>query len=89
MNNQTESTQPNKLYRSAVIDLQSIRTRYDQFGHDADPAVLLVHGLGAQRIAWHNGFCATWRGIASTQHCTRTLWPTFTPSSNKSERVKK
>ncbi|TLM76187.1 alpha/beta fold hydrolase [Microbulbifer harenosus] len=59
MNNQTESTQPNKLYRSAVIDLQSIRTRYDQFGHDADPAVLLVHGLGAQRIAWHDDFCAS------------------------------
>ena len=31
---------------------------YDTFGHPGDPPVLLVIGLGAQLIAWHEDFCA-------------------------------
>ena len=31
---------------------------YDTFGQPGDPPVLLVIGLGAQLIAWHEDFCA-------------------------------
>jgi pimeloyl-ACP methyl ester carboxylesterase len=31
---------------------------YETFGDPADPAVLLVMGLGTQMIAWHEDFCA-------------------------------
>jgi pimeloyl-ACP methyl ester carboxylesterase len=31
---------------------------YETFGKPADPPVLLVMGLGAQMIAWHEDFCA-------------------------------
>jgi pimeloyl-ACP methyl ester carboxylesterase len=30
---------------------------YERFGDPADPAVLLVMGLGTQMIAWHEDFC--------------------------------
>ncbi|MFG6178461.1 alpha/beta fold hydrolase [Halomonas sp. THAF12] len=63
MNNQAKSSRANEPARSAFVDLQSIRTCYDQFGRDTDPAVLLVHGLGAQRIAWPDGFCAQLAGL--------------------------
>jgi pimeloyl-ACP methyl ester carboxylesterase len=31
---------------------------YETFGDPADPAILLVMGLGTQMIAWHEEFCA-------------------------------
>jgi pimeloyl-ACP methyl ester carboxylesterase len=34
-----------------------IRLCYDTFGDPADPALLLVMGLGTQMIAWHEDFC--------------------------------
>jgi pimeloyl-ACP methyl ester carboxylesterase len=30
---------------------------YDTFGNEADPALVLVMGLGTQMIAWHEDFC--------------------------------
>ncbi len=35
---------------------------YDTFGRPGDPPVLLVIGLGAQLIAWHEDFCAVLAG---------------------------
>jgi pimeloyl-ACP methyl ester carboxylesterase len=35
-----------------------IRLCYESLGDPADPAVLLVMGLGTQMIAWHDDFCA-------------------------------
>jgi pimeloyl-ACP methyl ester carboxylesterase len=35
-----------------------IRLCYDTFGDPADPALLLVMGLGTQMVAWHEDFCA-------------------------------
>jgi pimeloyl-ACP methyl ester carboxylesterase len=35
---------------------------YDTFGRPGDPPVLLVIGLGAQLIAWHEDFCAMLAG---------------------------
>src|ERR1700722_8951657 len=35
---------------------------YDTFGRPGDPPVLLVIGLGAQMIAWHEEFCAMLAG---------------------------
>jgi pimeloyl-ACP methyl ester carboxylesterase len=34
-----------------------IELEYDTFGDDADPALLLVMGLGAQMVAWDEEFC--------------------------------
>src|SRR3954465_11973128 len=34
-----------------------VRLCYDPFGDPADPALLLVMGLGTQMIAWHEDFC--------------------------------
>src|SRR5256885_14598964 len=34
-----------------------IRLCYDTFGDPADPALLLVMGLGTQMVAWHEDFC--------------------------------
>jgi pimeloyl-ACP methyl ester carboxylesterase len=31
---------------------------YDTFGDPADPPILLVIGLGAQLLGWHEDFCA-------------------------------
>jgi pimeloyl-ACP methyl ester carboxylesterase len=39
--------------RSNAVDLC-----YETFGDPADPAVLLIMGLGEQMIAWPDGFCA-------------------------------
>ncbi len=41
--------------RCAVSD--EIELEYDTFGDPADPALLLVMGLGTQMIAWHPDFC--------------------------------
>jgi pimeloyl-ACP methyl ester carboxylesterase len=34
-----------------------IRLCYDTFGDPADPALLLIMGLGTQMVAWHEDFC--------------------------------
>lgn len=36
---------------------RGIRLCYETFGEPADPTALLVMGLGAQMIAWHEDFC--------------------------------
>lgn len=38
-------------------ETQGLELEYDTFGNPADPALLLVMGLGAQMIAWEEGFC--------------------------------
>ena len=35
-----------------------IELHYEDLGDPADPAVLLIMGLGAQLVLWHNDFCA-------------------------------
>jgi pimeloyl-ACP methyl ester carboxylesterase len=35
---------------------------YERFGDPADPALLLVMGLGTQMLGWHDDFCATLAG---------------------------
>ncbi len=35
---------------------------YETFGEPGDPPVLLVMGLGAQLIAWHEDFCSMLAG---------------------------
>src|SRR3954464_12655582 len=32
---------------------------YERFGDPSDPALLLVMGLGTQRLGWHEEFCAS------------------------------
>jgi pimeloyl-ACP methyl ester carboxylesterase len=41
----------------AFADLGEIRLCYETFGDPADPALLLVMGLGAQMIAWDTELC--------------------------------
>jgi pimeloyl-ACP methyl ester carboxylesterase len=41
----------------AFADLGEIRLCYETFGEAADPALLLVMGLGAQMIAWDTELC--------------------------------
>ncbi|HMT50242.1 MAG TPA: alpha/beta hydrolase [Dietzia sp.] len=36
---------------------QNIELHYEDLGNEADPAVLLIMGLGAQLTLWHNEFC--------------------------------
>ena len=35
-----------------------VELAYETFGDPADPAVLLVMGLGTQMLGWHEDFCA-------------------------------
>jgi pimeloyl-ACP methyl ester carboxylesterase len=37
---------------------------YETFGDPADPAMLLIMGLGTQMVAWHDDFCAELAGRA-------------------------
>ena len=46
--------------QATVSDNVSIA--YDTFGEPSDPPVLLVIGLGAQSIGWHEDFCAMLAG---------------------------
>ena len=40
---------------------------YETFGDPADPAILLIMGLGTQMVAWHEDFCARrWPSAASS-----------------------
>ena len=42
---------------SRYVSANGIRICYDEFGDSADPAVLLIMGLGTQMIAWPEAFC--------------------------------
>jgi pimeloyl-ACP methyl ester carboxylesterase len=45
-----------------IVDVSpEVSVAYQGFGDPGDPAVLLVMGLGAQMLAWHEDFC---RGLA-------------------------
>lgn len=48
------------MHEAQVSDRVSIA--YDTFGEPGDPPVLLVIGLGAQLIGWHEDFCAMLAG---------------------------
>lgn len=39
------------------IQANGIQLAYEEFGHPADPAVLLIMGLGTQMIAWPDELC--------------------------------
>jgi pimeloyl-ACP methyl ester carboxylesterase len=39
------------------VDVGAITLCYETFGDPADPAILLIMGLGTQMIAWHEDFC--------------------------------
>jgi pimeloyl-ACP methyl ester carboxylesterase len=38
-------------------DVGDVRICFETFGHHADPAVLLVMGLGTQMLGWHEDLC--------------------------------
>jgi pimeloyl-ACP methyl ester carboxylesterase len=40
------------------VEANGIELEYERFGRAGDPALLLVMGLGAQMILWHDEFCA-------------------------------
>jgi pimeloyl-ACP methyl ester carboxylesterase len=48
------------MHEAQVSDRVSIA--YDTFGEPGDPPILLVIGLGAQLIGWHEDFCAMLAG---------------------------
>jgi pimeloyl-ACP methyl ester carboxylesterase len=37
--------------------VNGIEIAYDTFGDPADPAMLMIMGLGTQMLGWHEGFC--------------------------------
>ena len=43
-------------------DLGDVTLCYETFGEPANPAVLLIMGLGTQMIAWHEDFCGQLAG---------------------------
>ena len=48
---------------------------YETFGDPADPAILLIMGLGTQMVAWHEDFCAELaeRGFFVIRHDNRDI----------------
>jgi pimeloyl-ACP methyl ester carboxylesterase len=44
------------------IEANGIELVYDTFGHPTDLPILLIMGLGAQMIAWHDDFCSRLAG---------------------------
>src|SRR3954470_4494849 len=46
----------------ARAQANGLELEYDPFGDPANPALLLVMGLGAQMITWEDGFCALLAG---------------------------
>lgn len=44
------------------VEANGIELVYDTFGDTANPPMLLIMGLGAQMIAWHDDFCARLAG---------------------------
>jgi len=44
--------------RSGYASSNGVELHYEDLGDPADPAVLLIMGLGAQLVLWHNDFCA-------------------------------
>ena len=48
---------------------------YETFGDPADPAMLLIMGLGTQMVAWHDDFCAQLaeRGFFVIRHDNRDI----------------
>lgn len=45
------------VMQSARVDANGLTFAYDSFGDPSDPALLLVMGLGTQRLAWPQPFC--------------------------------
>ena len=43
---------------TGIAPANGIEIAYETFGNTADPALLLVMGLGAQMILWDEEFCA-------------------------------
>lgn len=55
---------PDEVQHSAEkrVEANGIELVYDTFGEAADPPVLLIMGLGAQLLSWHEDFCARLAG---------------------------
>src|SRR5579862_10013348 len=51
--NPTESLDPGEAFAAA----NGLRLCWQAFGLEGDPALLLIHGLGAQMIGWDDDFC--------------------------------
>ncbi|GAB3672488.1 alpha/beta hydrolase [Salinisphaera aquimarina] len=45
------------------VEANGLELAYEQFGHDDDPALLLIMGLGTQLTGWPDAFC---RALADT-----------------------
>jgi pimeloyl-ACP methyl ester carboxylesterase len=43
--------------KEAIIKVNDVELCYDTFGSPANPAMLLIMGLGSQMIRWHEAFC--------------------------------
>ncbi len=43
--------------RTGIVHANGIDIAYDAFGNEAHPPVVLVMGLGTQRLAWSDDFC--------------------------------
>jgi len=41
-----------------LVEVNGVELCYETFGRPADPALLLIMGLGAHMIQWDDGFCA-------------------------------
>ena len=46
-----------KHTKEALVKVNDIELCYDTFGDPKDPPILLIMGLGAQMIRWHEAFC--------------------------------
>ena len=43
--------------KEAIAKVNGVELAYDTFGDPSDAPLLLVMGLGAQMIRWHEAFC--------------------------------
>jgi pimeloyl-ACP methyl ester carboxylesterase len=43
--------------KERIVKVDDVELAYDTFGEPADPAVLLIMGLGSQMIRWREAFC--------------------------------
>src|ERR1700742_4790072 len=57
----------------ALCRVGDVDLLYETFGDPADPAILLIMGLGTQMVAWHEDFCGALveRGYFVIRHDNR------------------
>src|SRR3954453_13420461 len=59
----------------AIARVGELDICYETFGDRANPAMLLIMGLGTQMVAWHDDFCAELasRGFFVIRHDNRDI----------------